>query len=187
MHQIAVVVRLNRDLEMKVMPVKMTACRTSGMNPPWRMLWSHLKRVWVRHRARQAKSLLGVNPARQGWTRRPVTLLEVVPRQAPTLVIPDPGAELMTAGRPAPGLQQVHVPFKIERHTGKQHPMGHVDEMGGDVGDTVSLNGEVKIPGRTDQGLIVDEFIKVVNTFLEHRRASVGIDPDPTEYVFFSH
>ncbi len=99
------VVPLNRDLEMKVLPVKMTACRTSGMNPPWRMLWRHLKRVWVRHGARQAKILPEVNPARRGWTRRPEILLEAGPRQALRLVIPDQGAELIATGRPAPGVR----------------------------------------------------------------------------------
>jgi hypothetical protein len=58
MRPMAAVVHLNRDLEMKVRPVKMMVCRISGMSPPLRMLWSHLKRVWVRHGASQAKILL---------------------------------------------------------------------------------------------------------------------------------
>ena len=42
----------------------------------------------------------------------------------------------------------------------------------------IALNGQVEIPGRADQRLIVHDFVEMMHAFLEHRRTAVGIDAD---------
>jgi hypothetical protein len=66
--------------------------------------------------------------------------------------------------------QQLHVALVVERLAPTGHPLREVCQMRGDVGDTLSLRGDVEIPRGAHERLLVDDLVQMVHALDRDRR-----------------